>query len=274
VTSVLLLLALAGGPTKGIHWDRNLDEALKKARSTHKPVMIDFWAEWCEWCHRLDETTYADADVRGLLEGFVTVKIDTEGGKSGADAASRFDVDSLPTIVFLAPSGRLLFKVTGFQGPGQFPDTLQEARDAATRMSAWETALEKNPDDAAALFALGMHLFDEERLEEGLPLLDRARAHDQKRPTEERKQTRTVLGVIDFYQHHYAEAETVLREALAIVPVGDYDAKTLLTLGRVYLKWGRPEEARACLKSIVDLHGSSTVAPKAREMLVALDKKP
>ena len=274
MTSVLLLLALAGGPAKSVHWERNLDEGLTKARTANKPVMIDFWAEWCEWCHRLDETTYADATVRNLLQGFVTVKIDTEGGKAGSEAANRYDVDSLPTIVFLSSSGRLLFKVTGFQGPGQFPDTLQEAREAAGRISGWESALDKNPDDAAALWALGMHLFDEERLEEGYPLLNRARAHDEKRPPEERKQTRTVLGVIEYYRHHYAEAETVLRESLALAPVGDYDAKTLLTLGRVYLKWGRTDDARTCLKSIVDLHGSSTVAPKAKEMLVSLDRKP
>jgi thiol-disulfide isomerase/thioredoxin len=270
----LLALATAGGPAKSVHWDRNLDEALKKARSSNKPVMIDFWAEWCEWCHRLDQTTYADPTVQGLLQGFVTLKIDTEDGRSGPAAAARYDVDSLPTIVFLAPSGRLLFKVTGFQGPGQFPDILQEAHDVTARVSAWEAALDKNADDAAALANLGVHLFDEDVLGESLPLLERARSHDEQRPGRERKQTRTILGVIEAHEHKYVEAEAVLREALALLPVDDFDARTLLILGRVYLKWGRPDDARVCLKRIVDSHGSSTVAPKAREMLIALDKKP
>ena len=38
----------------------DFDEALKKARSQNKPLMVDFWAEWCGWCHRLDKTTYVD----------------------------------------------------------------------------------------------------------------------------------------------------------------------------------------------------------------------
>jgi thiol-disulfide isomerase/thioredoxin len=271
-----LALALVAGTPQGhsLHWERKLDVALQKAKAQNKPVMIDFWAEWCEWCHRLDQTTYADPNVQQILAGFVPVKIDTENGSEGPEAAAEFGVDSLPTIVFLSPSRRLLLKVTGYEGPGQFPETLASVKEVADKVSGWEAALAKNPNDPQALSDLGLHLFDQEMLKESAPLLERARSHDEQRTGRDRKQIRAVLGVIAMQERRFPEAEVVLKEALALPAVEDYDARILFILGRMYLRWGKKDEARSCLKTILNAHAASTVAPKAKTMLAEIDTKP
>ncbi len=262
----------SGTGASGIRWERQFEEAMRKARAARKPILVDFWAEWCGWCHKLDTTTYADPAVVKLSESFVAVKVDTEGSARGQAIAFRYDVSSLPTIAFLSPHGRPLMRLNGFQGPGQFPRTLEAARDVAKRVMGWEDTLEKRPEDPETLAALGVHLFEQDALVESGQLLARAIRLDEGRPLDERKQTRMLLGAILKTQKKHAEAERVLKAAL-MLPSHAYDAKILYVLGKNYLAWGRPDDGRWALQQVVTQHGESPIAEKARETLVALEKK-
>jgi thioredoxin-like negative regulator of GroEL len=275
MTSALVSLALlvGGHGPAGIKWERSFESATKKARAANKPIMIDFWAEWCGWCHRLDQTTYVDPRVVKLAEDFVTVKVDTEGGSKDAAVAARYDVTTLPTIAFVSPTGRPLMRLNGFQGPGQFPVTLAAAREVAGRVMAWEAALERDARDAVALMKLGVHLFEQESYAESRDLLARAARHDHERPAPERKKTRMLLGIIQNYDRKYAEAEALLKEALAMRPSGEEEPKILYVLGRTYLAWGRAGEARAAMEQILEAHPQSPIAAKARDTLAALERK-
>jgi thiol-disulfide isomerase/thioredoxin len=279
LSALTAALLLAGGAAHrapvatGVRWERALDVALKKAQVTGKPVMIDFWAEWCGWCHRLDQTTYVDSAVVGLLSDFIPVKVNTEGSPKEGAIALRYDVSSLPTILFLSPAGHQVLRLNGFQGPAQFPATLEAAKAQAAKVMTWEAALEHDPKDAAALTALGVHLFEQEFYEESRDLLGRASKVDGGQPAKERKRTRMLLGAIQKYDHKYPEAEALLKEALGVKPPGEDDAKILFLLGKTYLSWGKRDQARSVLQEVLDSHPQSAVAPKAWEALASLERR-
>ncbi len=257
----------------GIRWERQFEEALRRAKSEGKPVMVDFWAEWCSWCHRLDQTTYVDPTVAKLSTDFVAVKVDTEGGPRQAVVADRYDVDSLPTIMFLSPAGHPILRISGYQGPGQFPETMETARQSAGRVMAWEAALDRDARDPAALAALGAHLFDQDFQAESRNLLAQARGLDAKQPVLERKKTRLLLAALRRSEERYPEAEAILKEGLALPPSPEYDPKLLYVLGKLYLVTGRQDQARAAFRQVITLHAGSTVADKARQTLVAMEKR-
>lgn len=268
--------AVAASPTS-VRWERNFEEASRKARKAAKPVIVDFWADWCGWCERLDRTTYADPFVARKAQDFVAVKVNTEGSRRDVEVAVKYEVTSLPTILFLSPEGRQLMRVDGYQGPGQFPRTLDDALAIARRVTAFEETLSRSPDDAAALAGLGAHLFDtgqrylqQQCLDEARELLKRAVTRDADEPLEERRHTRLLLAILNNIDRNFAEAEKLVKDALSLGPRGEEDPKLLFVLGRTYVSWGRQDEGVATMEIIVRQYPQSPLAQKARETLTSL----
>lgn len=281
-SALALSLLLAGAareappplpPPPTIKWEKNFDEALKKARKAGKPVIVDFWADWCAWCHRLDKNTYADPWVARKAQDFVAVKVNTEGSRKDVDVAVRYHVNSLPTVVFLSPEGRQLFRMNGYQGPGQFPRTLEGALQAARTVMSWEDALARDPDDPRALLALGSHLFDQEYFDESRELLQKAVSRDGEAGLDERRRARMLLAIIEHVIRNFGEAERLVKEALSLKPGPEDQPKLLFVLGRTYLSSGRQAEGVATFEVIVREYPQSPAAAKARESLVNLRQR-
>jgi thiol:disulfide interchange protein DsbD len=105
------------------------DQALAKAKAEGRPVMIDFFAEWCAACKELDRETYVAPTVADESQRFVTIKVDATESKDAIDALfDRFGVQGLPTVAFVGSDGNILKspRVTGFLDAPEFLGQLRQ----------------------------------------------------------------------------------------------------------------------------------------------------
>ncbi|HQK95102.1 MAG TPA: thioredoxin family protein [Armatimonadota bacterium] len=116
----------AGSVAEGIQWVSDLDQAVRSAAAEKKPVMVDFYTDWCSWCKKLDSDTYTDTEVQKLAARFVNAKVDAEADRA---AAEKYQVDGFPTIVFLSPDGEEIHRIGGYAPPEKFLKEMQTALD-------------------------------------------------------------------------------------------------------------------------------------------------
>ncbi|HEX8255376.1 MAG TPA: cytochrome c biogenesis protein CcdA [Thermoanaerobaculia bacterium] len=112
-----------------VQWTKYDASALAAARAAGKPVVIDFYADWCLPCKELDEKTFTDPRVVSELDRYVRVKADLTSAEDATTKAltKQYAIIGVPTIVFIDANGKEspAARLTGFEPPDAF---LQRAR--------------------------------------------------------------------------------------------------------------------------------------------------
>ncbi len=104
-----------------------LDERL--ARTT-RPVMLDFYADWCVSCKEMERYTFHDEKVRTRLAGLTLLQVDVTAHNADDKALlKRFSLFGPPGIIFFDNAGRQIqgLRVIGFQPADRFLKTLDLA---------------------------------------------------------------------------------------------------------------------------------------------------
>lgn len=58
----------------------SLKEAVEASKKQPRPIIMDFYTDWCGWCKRMMATTYADPNLSSYInQFFYPVKFDAEG---------------------------------------------------------------------------------------------------------------------------------------------------------------------------------------------------
>jgi thioredoxin:protein disulfide reductase len=133
----IAILLLVGGvafaiPRKHaaeVTWTKYDQAALASAKAAGKPVVIDFYADWCLPCKELDHKTFTDPRVVSELDRYVRLKADLTSPEDETTKAltKQYAILGVPTIVFIDAQGNesQAARLTGFEPPDAF---LQRAK--------------------------------------------------------------------------------------------------------------------------------------------------
>jgi thioredoxin:protein disulfide reductase len=114
-------------PVKGV---AQIDLALAAAQAQGKPVLIDFYADWCIECKRLERNTFADPGIQNVLRDFVLLRADLTAADAEDNALlQRFGLVGPPAVLMFTPDGTEIreHRLIGYLGPQDFSALLATA---------------------------------------------------------------------------------------------------------------------------------------------------
>ncbi|MBZ0201684.1 MAG: DUF255 domain-containing protein [Ignavibacteria bacterium] len=118
IAGLIAVFLIAFSSSVSLYSQLSFNDALAKAKSEDKMIIVDVYTDWCGWCKKMDAEVYGNSVIKEIVEEyFIFVKLDAEGtgsitynGKNytGESLAAYFEATGYPTTVFLEPDGKLI----------------------------------------------------------------------------------------------------------------------------------------------------------------------
>ena len=105
---------------------KELDEAIK---NSSKPVMLDFYADWCVACKEFEEITFKDEQVIAKLKNFTLLKADVTANDDEDKALQKkFEIVGPPGLIFWDENNNEIksSKIVGYKNPRDFLEILNK----------------------------------------------------------------------------------------------------------------------------------------------------
>ncbi|MGA3115592.1 MAG: cytochrome c biogenesis protein CcdA [Syntrophobacteraceae bacterium] len=120
--------------SEGIKWTPYTEKVLDQAKESGKPVIIDFYADWCSPCRHMDRTTFHDHSiVHFAAKDFVMIRVDLSqrGDRAKEMLARSYNVLGIPSVIFLKPGGeeRVGLRIMDVAPPDEFMERMKQLRN-------------------------------------------------------------------------------------------------------------------------------------------------
>jgi thioredoxin len=90
----------------------NFDDALAKAKTDNKLLVVDAMATWCGPCKMMDRDSWSSPEVQSWMnQNAVFAQIDVD---EHADTAKKLSIEAMPTVI-LFKDGKETGRVVGYQ---------------------------------------------------------------------------------------------------------------------------------------------------------------
>ena len=102
-----------------------------RIKSAGKPVMLDFYADWCVSCKEMERFTFSDARVQQKLSSWTLLQADvTANSEEDKALLARFKLFGPPGIVFFDSKGNEIVstRIVGYQNAIDFLQTLTSVK--------------------------------------------------------------------------------------------------------------------------------------------------
>ncbi len=270
---LLLTVAWISPPAdvrKDIVWQHQFDQALKLAKETGKPLLIDFWASWCGPCKRMDTEVWSDSALRVMAERYIFASIDVDADKT---TESHYLVHAIPTIVVADPWGHTVQRHEGYASGPEVLDMLKQLPSDYGEVKQWFEILEQDEKNTKALIRIGQFYAQRHAFHLSTEFYGHAlKTGAGKEDATLREDLILASAINQYHDGSIDDARKRLDSCLKEFPNGHRQAETLEALVAVQLKQRKKADAEKTLQELQRRFPDSRITASAAAMLADAKK--
>jgi thioredoxin-like negative regulator of GroEL len=273
ITAITFLLAVAAPAfvspaAEAATWETTLERGSAAAVKAGKPMLIEFWADWCPPCRVMDAEVYPHPRVSKAMSKVQWVRVDVDKQER---VSRQYNVTGMPTIVFADSYGTELFRFTGTLTADTLVQLLKELPSDVREINRLSQTVARDKNNFGALENLGRVLRAAALYRSSNVYYSRA---IDTRATPEQKSARgeilVAMGQNDLKLQEFSEASRVFDRYLKEHAGGPAEAEAMLGLGRALLSQNKHQEAKQTLQALTARYKSGQEYREAIELLAGL----
>jgi thioredoxin-related protein len=260
----------------GVEWKTDWQKELKAAAEANKPVIIDFYTDWCPHCKRMDKTTFKEESVLKYLadENYVMIKVNPEKDKAAED---KFKVYSYPTFVMFDGKGNEVDRMLGYYDGEKFVNALNGLKKGIGTLDDLRNRYQKTKGNATKenfelIDAIISKLVARADYPEALEMADETVRLDKDNKKDKAAGALHMKGYIYYKWKKYQKSVDELTAIHKIYPKSEQAAEGLASAAYYSQKMNKPEVTRDILQQFIELFPKHDYAQKAKEELDKINK--
>lgn len=116
---------------------QDLNAEFQQAKQQNKPVLLDFYADWCIECKEMDAYTFTDPKVKHLLEPYILLRADiTANSPQNKVLLHHFNIIAPPAFLFFNADGKEIYRIYGESSAAKFAEKLMQVNQKIANPSS------------------------------------------------------------------------------------------------------------------------------------------
>lgn len=271
---VLVVAAVCAGASAGaqgaVHWYATIAEASEQAIPKGKPIMIEFFADWCAPCKVMEKEVFSTAAFEQAAKRFLSVRIDCE---EKVAIARKYNVETLPTIIFADSYGNELFRHSAYLEARPLLELMQALPGEVSEFSRWNQILAVDKNNFEALEGMGRSLRAAGLFRASSEYYTRAlQRHEGRSNLDKREAILNELGLNLLAVQAGNRAAATFERCLKEFPNSEKVTTWTLNLGEAYSLGDKNnrEKARTLLRALMQSKLSGPERERGQKILEAI----